>query len=345
MGVLPFYPNLENPKFSPTENLIDPFARKISYLRLSVTDFCNFRCDYCLPNGYQANGGKRPSNELTLSEIATLLQAFSELGTKKVRLTGGEPSIRNDLADIIALAKAQQGIETVAVSTNGYKLGKHIHAWQQAGLTQMNISIDSFDPAIFARMTGFDMLPTLLKDIDSVLATTNIKVKINSILMGETAFDNLQNALDFVKNRPISYRFIEFMQTADNENLFFQEHTRAEQIHAYLKNHGWQAQARTSTAGPAIEYTHPDYAGKIGIIEPYAPSFCGNCNRLRVSSVGKIHLCLFDNQAMDIRPFLTDNNGVRLKNQLQNLILAKPEKHFLAEQNSGMMNNLSLIGG
>lgn len=345
MGVVQFDPTLKADKFSPTEHLIDPFARKISYLRLSVTDFCNFRCGYCLPNGYQANGGKRPNNELSLGEIATLLQGFSELGTKKVRLTGGEPSIRADLAEIIALANQQAGINTVAVSTNGYKLHKHIAAWQSAGLHQINISIDSFDPAIFARMTGFNILPSLLQDIDTVLSTTDIKVKINSILMGETAFDNLQNALEFVKYRPVSYRFIEFMQTADNEKLFFQEHTRAEHIHAYLRTHGWHAQARVSTAGPAIEYKHPDYLGKIGIIEPYAPSFCGNCNRLRVSSMGKIHLCLFDSQALDIRPFLANSDVTGLKNHLKNLILAKPERHFLAEQNSGLMTNLSLVGG
>lgn len=345
MGVVQFDPTLKADKFSPTEHLIDPFARKISYLRLSVTDFCNFRCGYCLPNGYQANGGKRPNNELSLGEIATLLQGFSELGTKKVRLTGGEPSIRTDLAEIIALANQQAGINTVAVSTNGYKLRNHIAAWQSAGLHQINISIDSFDPAIFARMTGFNILPSLLQDIDTVLSTTDIKVKINSILMGETAFDNLQNALEFVKNRPVSYRFIEFMQTADNEKLFFQEHTRAEHIHAYLRTHGWHTQPRASTAGPAIEYKHPDYLGKIGIIEPYAPSFCDNCNRLRVSSVGKIHMCLFDSQALDIRPFLKNSDVTGLKNHLQTLILTKPERHFLAEQNSGLMTNLSLVGG
>lgn len=345
MGVSQFHPNLASNKFSPTENLVDNFARKLTYLRLSVTDFCNFRCGYCLPNGYTAHGGKRPNNELTLPEIATLLQGFAELGTQKIRLTGGEPSIRGDLANIIELANAQQGITTVAVSSNGYKLGKHIQAWQSAGLNQLNLSIDSFDSATFARMTGFDILPSLLQDIDTVLATTDIRVKINSILMGETAFDNLQHALAYVKNRPVSYRFIEFMQTTDNAQLFFQEHTRAEQIHAYLQTNGWQAQVRNLTAGPAIEYSHADYLGKIGIIEPYAPSFCGNCNRLRVSSLGKIHLCLFDSQAIDIRPFLAQQDVTGLKARLQSLMTIKPEKHFLTEQNSGLMNNLSLIGG
>ena len=223
-------------------NLVDNFHRQLSYLRLSITDFCNFRCHYCLPDGYTANAGKRPDNELSVSEIDILIQAFAKLGTTKVRLTGGEPSIRQDLPRIIELAKQTQGIQTVAVSSNGYRLAKHLSAWQTAGLNQLNFSIDSFDPTVFKQITGFDLLPTLLQDIDKLLATTDIRLKLNGILMADTAFDNLQSVLSFVKNRPVTYRFIEFMQTSDNKALFFAQHSSGQRIKDFLLENGWQSQ-------------------------------------------------------------------------------------------------------
>ena len=326
-------------------NLVDNFHRQLSYLRLSITDFCNFRCDYCLPNGYTANAGKRPDNELSVSEIDVLIQAFAKLGTTKVRLTGGEPSIRQDLPRIIELAKQTQGIQTVAVSSNGYRLAKHLSDWQTAGLNQLNISIDSFDPTIFKQITGFDILPTLLKDIDTLLATTDIKLKLNGILMADTAFDNLQSVLSFVKNRPVTYRFIEFMQTSDNKALFFAQHSSGQRIKDFLLQNGWQSQRRASDAGPAIEYRHADYVGGIGLIEPYAPQFCDSCNRLRVSSQGKVHLCLFDNGSYDVRAFLANGDVDGLVHALQSLMPIKPEHHLLKQNDSGIMANLSMIGG
>ena len=326
-------------------NLVDNFHRQLSYLRLSITDFCNFRCDYCLPDGYTANAGKRPDNELSVSEIDVLIQAFAKLGTTKVRLTGGEPSIRQDLPRIIELAKQTQGIQTVAVSSNGYRLAKHLSDWQTAGLNQLNISIDSFDPTIFKQITGFDILPTLLKDIDTLLATTDIKLKLNGILMADTAFDNLQSVLSFVKNRPVTYRFIEFMQTSDNKALFFAQHSSGQRIKDFLLENGWQSQRRASDAGPAIEYRHADYVGGIGLIEPYAPQFCDSCNRLRVSSQGKVHLCLFDNGSYDVRAFLANGDVDGLVHALQSLMPIKPEHHLLKQNDSGIMANLSMIGG
>ena len=326
-------------------NLVDNFHRQLSYLRLSITDFCNFRCDYCLPNGYTANAGKRPDNELSVSEIDILIQAFAKLGTTKVRLTGGEPSIRQDLPRIIELAKQTQGIQTVAVSSNGYRLAKHLSDWQTAGLNQLNISIDSFDPTIFKQITGFDILPTLLQDMDTLLATTDIKLKLNGILMADTAFDNLQSVLSFVKNRPVTYRFIEFMQTSDNKALFFAQHSSGQLIKDFLLQNGWQSQRRASDAGPAIEYRHADYVGGIGLIEPYAPQFCDSCNRLRVSSQGKVHLCLFDNGSYDVRGFLANGDVDGLVHALQSLMPIKPEHHLLKQNDSGIMANLSMIGG
>lgn len=322
--------------------LTDGFARRLTYLRLSITDFCNFRCEYCLPNGYQ---GKPPQDELSVSEIATLIRAFAQVGTKKVRITGGEPSIRRDLVKIIKTVKNIEGIETVAMTSNGYKLGKHLADWQAAGLNQLNISMDSFDAATFHKMTGFDMLPQLLADMDTLLATTDIKLKINSILMGETAFENLMNAIDYIKDRAVTYRFIEFMQTSDNSDLFFAQHAQTDIITSYLLENGWQTHERGSNDGPAIEYSHPDYKGRIGLIAPYAAHFCDSCNRLRVSSQGKVHLCLFDQGNYDIRAHLQQEDIAGLVHTLHSFMPIKPEHHHLHDSNSGIMANLSMIGG
>ena len=188
-------------------------------------------------------------------------------------------------------------------------------------------------------------MPTLLKDIDTLLATTDIKLKLNGILMADTAFDNLQSVLSFVKNRPVTYRFIEFMQTSDNKALFFAQHSSGQRIKDFLLENGWQSQRRASDAGPAIEYRHADYVGGIGLIEPYAPQFCDSCNRLRVSSQGKVHLCLFDNGSYDVRAFLANGDVDGLVHALQSLMPIKPEHHLLKQNDSGIMANLSMIGG
>ena len=333
-----------NPTHSSTAatHLTDGFARRLTYLRLSITDFCNFRCEYCLPNGYQ---GKPPENELSVAEIDTLIRGFAQVGTKKVRITGGEPSIRRDVVDIMHTIKQTVGIETMAMTSNGYKLGKHLANWDAAGLNQINISMDSFDADIFHKMTGFNMLPQLLSDMDTLLETTDIKLKINSILMAETAFENLITAMDYVKQRPVTYRFIEFMQTSDNSDLFFAQHAQSDTIIDYLLEHGWQPHVRGSSDGPAVEYSHPDYLGRIGMIAPYAAHFCDSCNRLRVSSQGKVHLCLFDEGNYDIRQYLQQDDVAGLVNTLQSFMPIKPEHHHLHESNSGMMANLSMIGG
>lgn len=333
---------LTDSAISNPRQLTDSFSRSLTYLRLSITDFCNFRCEYCLPNGYQ---GKPPEGELTVAEIATLVRGFAQVGTKKVRITGGEPSIRRDVVDIIKTIKQTSGIETVAMTSNGYKLGKHLASWQAAGLDQINISMDSFDADVFHKMTGFNMLPQLMTDMDKLLDVTDIKLKINSILMAENAFENLIGAMAYVKNRPVTYRFIEFMQTSDNSDLFFAQHAQADSITDYLIEHGWQSHDRGHADGPAIEYSHPDYLGRIGMIAPYAAHFCDNCNRLRVSSQGRVHLCLFDEGNYDIRQYLRQNDVARLIEVLHSFMPIKPEHHYLHDANSGMMKNLSMIGG
>ena len=320
--------------------LIDPHNRQLTYLRLSVTDLCNYRCSYCLPNGYQ---GKAKPDELTLPEIQTIAAAFAQSGTRKVRLTGGEATLRQDLPDIIAAIRAQPQIESIALTTNGHRLDKNFPIYRAAGLTKINISLDSFNPETFHKITGKDQSQTILRDIETILNTGFTSIKINTLLLREHAQETLRDALDYIRSRPIALRFIELMQTGDNSAYFQQHHQNALQLEQNLIQQGWQLQPRQPHAGPAREYSHPDYVGNIGIIAPYSKDFCTNCNRLRITAQGKMHLCLFGSVAHDLRPYLHDVGS--LKNQIAQLVQQKPEHHYLHNKKVGLITNLSMTGG
>lgn len=322
--------------------LQDPLQRRLTYLRLSVTQFCNFKCEYCLPDGFV---GKRPSGELNVGEIGLLLSRFAQLGTQKIRLSGGEPTLRRDLPDIIAQCRQTTGIKTVAMTSNGWKLQQRYPTWIDAGLQRLNLSIDSLDPQQFRQITGINQLPAILRGIDSVLADGRLGVKINAVLMREQQQTQLNAALRYIKDRPLTWRFIELMQTGEHQAYFERQHLSADTVVQQLKVMGWQAQPRTPTAGPVVEYSHPDYAGKIGIIAPYSKDFCTTCNRLRVTAMGQLHLCLFDSQSFDIRPYLSDNNIHNLEDYLRQIMPYKPVSHHLLRHEVGLIRNLSMIGG
>lgn len=323
-------------------NLTDPFHRRLSYLRLSVTDLCNYRCTYCLPNGYQ---GKAKTDELTLPEIQTLLSVFVANGTRKIRLTGGEPTLRRDLADIIALCRAQPEIQHIALTTNAFKLGKLFPAYRAAGLDKINVSIDSFQPDTFFKITGKDECRHILQDLETILADGFHHIKINSLLLKEHIHQTLPDALHFIKTRPVTLRFIEVMQTGDNLSFFNQQHISASQIEKNLIAQGWQLKPRDPHAGPAREYYHADFSGSIGFIAPYSKDFCQSCNRLRITAQGKMHLCLFGGVAYDLRDFLRHDDRVGLSEFLHETMQHKPEHHYLHDKKVGLINNLSMTGG
>lgn len=323
--------------------LTDRHARRFTYLRLSVTEACNFRCNYCLPNGTDCSAESR-RNELGLDEIERLVHGFAAAGIRKIRLTGGEPSLRRDLTDIIALCKRTPGIETVALTTNGYRLGRELQRWRAAGLDALNVSVDSLDAARFALITGHDKLRSVLSGVEQA-AGLGIRIKLNCVLMREHNADEMDNFLQFVRTRAVTLRLIELMQTGDNAAFFQRNHVRGEAIAIYLQQRGWQLQPRTPHAGPAQEYRHPDYAGGIGLIQPYGKDFCASCNRLRVSSDGKLFLCLFAEQHQDMRPLLNDENPEALAQFLQYALNGKTESHQLLRAKTGATRHLAMIGG
>lgn len=324
--------------------LIDNYARRFTYLRLSITEACNFRCNYCLPDGTDCSTSKR-SKELNLTEIRRLVTAFAQLGTRKVRITGGEPSLRRDLCNIIATCKAVPGIEQVALTTNGYRLQQDIADWQAAGLDALNVSVDSLDAARFEMITGHDKLQKILAGLAQAETLGIKKIKVNSVLMKHFNDDALDEFLEFVRTRRITLRLIELMQTLDNHDFFARHHLSGNVIIEQLQARGWQEKPAALHAGPAREFYHDDYLGGLGLIMPYSKDFCASCNRLRVSSDGKLFLCLFAEDHQTLRDLLQSDEQAPLMNYLQTAVSGKLATHQLHQQLPGATRQLAMIGG
>lgn len=235
--------------------LTDGHGRRFEYLRLSLTDLCNFRCAYCLPDGYRKQAGLPAS--LTVGEIGRLVAAFARLGLWKVRLTGGEPSLRPELLDIARTVAATPGIRKLAMTTNGYRLPSRAADYAAAGITALTISVDSLDPARFAAITGHDRLDEVLDGIAAARLAGISSIKLNSVLMRGVNEDELEAFIAFVQRHDLSLRFIEVMRTNDNPDFFARHHLAGATIAARLRALGWQPLPREAGAGPAPDYARP----------------------------------------------------------------------------------------
>lgn len=321
----------------------DGFGRRFPYLRLSVTDVCNFRCTYCLPDGYKET---RRDTFLTADEIRRLATAFAGMGTWKVRLTGGEPTVRKDFSALAHEIAAIPGIRKIAMTTNGYRLPERAREFYDAGIRAINVSIDSLDPRKFHEITGHDRLDEVVAGVEAALAAGFDSVKINAVLLKGLNDCELDGFLGFIEGRPVSLRFIELMQTGENLAYFRKHHVPATVVREKLAARGWQLLPREEDAGPAVEYAHADYRGRIGIIAPYSKDFCKTCNRLRVSAWGDLHLCLFGAGGHSLRHLLRDDaQKEELQETVMRLMRVKKISHFLHQEETGARANLATVGG
>ncbi len=325
------------------KTLEDDFGRRFPYLRLSVTDVCNFRCGYCLPDGYKKTGDFK---FLSGEEIARLVSAFADLGVEKIRLTGGEPTLRHDLVDIAASISRIPGIRTIAMTTNGYCLKAKAESFFAAGVNALNVSVDSLQPEKFHAITGHDKLDHVLAGIEAARRAGFRNIKINTVLLKGINDGDLPEFLDWVKKEELSVRFIELMQTGDNLDYFRRHHLSADVIKSVLLARGFRLVPRRHDGGPAVEFAHPDFKGKIGLIAPYSKDFCKTCNRLRMTARGRLMLCLFGEGGYDLRP-LMQHDGQR--EELQDAILSalhfKRESHYLGQGITGSTPHLASLGG
>ncbi|MGK7294552.1 MAG: GTP 3',8-cyclase MoaA [Candidatus Wenzhouxiangella sp. M2_3B_020] len=322
--------------------LQDGFGRRFRYLRLSVTDVCNFRCEYCLPNGYQGT----PTGFMNVDEIRRLVAGFAEMGTTKVRLTGGEPMVRKDFMDIVEVVRGTPGIEKLAMTTNGYRLREAAADLKAAGVDAINISIDSLESGRFEEITGDRRFDKVLESVDACLDQGFDSIKINTVLLKGLNDHQLPDFFEYVRTRPVALRFIELMRTGDNQDYFEKRHVSGDVVREQLLREGWQRKERGPVDGPAVEYGHPDHLGRIGLIAPYAPGFCDTCNRLRVTARGGLRLCLFGHGSQNLRPFLQrDEDREQLKACVLTALLGKKVSHFLHEGDYGDTPHLAYTGG
>ncbi len=328
--------------------LVDTHGRSFRYLRLSLTDACNFRCSYCLPQGYVARsltGDPLEDTVLSGSEVSNLVRGFSSLGFKKVRLTGGEPTLRPDIVSIVESVASTPGIETVALTTNGYRLDTLAAPLRAAGLRAINVSLDSLDPLRFKRLTGSSHFDRVRAGVDRALSAGIESVKLNVVLLRDHQ-DELPAFLEFIRSTPVTVRFIELMETAGSQDFFRANYLAASQVRLSLLEQGWAEVPRRTLDGPAVEFAQAGYVGKVGLIAPYAEHFCANCNRLRVSSRGKLRLCLFGGGEVSLRPDLQSPDQLHaLVHAIRSAVGVKPQAHRLHLRMFGDTQHLAGIGG
>ena len=304
--------------------LVDPQARKIDYLRVSVTDRCNYRCSYCVP----ADGAARSSREelLSFEEIAALVKVFVGLGVRRVRLTGGEPTVRRDLPTLVRMLRAIDGLAEIALSTNGHLLAELAAPLRAAGVDRLNVSLDSLDPAKFQRITRGGDLPRVLVGLEAARAAQFRSVKLNTVAIKGFNDDEVTAICRFAWERDLVPRFIEEMPMAAGRTYLPGAFLAAAEIRArvgqiepradIVEDAGGEARG----AGPARYFrlatatdATPCAPRRFGIISPMTEHFCATCNRLRLSTTGAVHACLGYDDAVDLRaPLRTgDLNGVR----------------------------------
>jgi len=327
--------------------LKDSFGRKFPYIRLSITDVCNFKCDYCLPDGYKKNKGDNRTF-ISADEIRRLANALSQLGVSKIRLTGGEPTIRKDFFEILNILKKNSGIKKTVITTNGYKLEHLAERLIASKIDGINISVDSLNKDTFKKITGHDRLEEILRGIKKLQSLGFNNIKINAVLLKNinSSEKDFKQWANFIKENDINFRYIELMQTGDNLEYYRKYHISSKIFSEFLIKNDWIFQTLGKDNGPAKNYINPNYLGKFGLIAPYSKDFCKSCNRLRITSRGDLRLCLFGNTGINIRHLIQrDDQLEELKDLILKQLHFKKESHYLELGETGLTKNLSQTGG
>lgn len=326
---------------APTD-LIDPFGRTVEYLRLSVTDRCDLRCNYCMPKGFK--GFEEPPNWLRFDEIERLMGAMASLGLRKIRITGGEPLVRKDLAKLISRINAIPGITDLSLSTNATRLSVHAAALREAGVDRLNISLDTLDPGRFAQITGRDCLPQVLEGLQVAKGLDFSPIKINMVMMQETTEAELDQMVDYCMANNFVLRLIEVMPMGDTgRNAVFVD---LQPIKQRLQTRFGLVDGVVPGAGPARYLQSPDGHFSIGFITPLSQHFCETCNRVRLAVDGTMYLCLGNDHRYEFRELLRRGASIdELKQGVIEALGRKPERHEFNEVPEKIIRFMSHTGG
>ncbi len=311
------------------QQLIDKFTRKINYLRISVTDHCNYRCFYCRDELDKSRTIRK--QVLTLEEIARIAKIFSELGVTKVRLTGGEPLLRKNILSLVEMLNAIDGITDIPLSTNAHLLAKYAKDLKNTGINRVNISLDSLNAEKFYNITRGGDLNSVLAGIDAAIAVGMNPIKLNMVVMQKTNNNEIEEMLDFAINKGIDIRFIETMPIGTSGINVLKQHISQEQILIRVKKHLTQPLQKINsnvTDGPAHNYHINGLKSKIGIISAISDNFCSTCNRVRLTAKGRLILCLGQKNSISLRDEMrSGKSDDMIKKIIITAIENKPKKH------------------
>ncbi len=326
--------------------LADAFNRPITYLRISVTDRCNLRCVYCMP---EAGLAWIPKPEiLSFEEIERIVQAAAPIGLRSVRLTGGEPLVRRDLPELVRGLAAIPGIDDISLSTNGLLLADQVGALRAAGLRRVNISLDTLRADRFEAIARRPGLERVLAGIDASFAAGLEPVKLNVVVMRGYNDDELGDFAALTRDRKIFVRFIEVMPVEENLALQRDGYVSADEMIERLGQlDALQPCAGPGGNGPARYFAYPNAAGAVGVISPLSHDYCERCNRVRLSADGRLRLCLFGDYEIDLRePLRRGAAEGEIAALLRGGMLIKPERHHLKlGEQASRMRAFSEIGG
>jgi len=306
--------------------LIDPLGRKIEYLRISVTDRCNFKCIYCFTH---QNWKWVPYEEiLKFEEIEKIVKVAAKLGVKRVRLTGGEPLLRKNIEFLIKILSQIPEIKDLSLTTNGFFLDTLGEKLKEAGLKRINISLDTLDKKKFEKLTGISAFEKVLKSIDIALELGFNPVKINTVVIRGFNDDEILELAKLTLEKPLEVRFIEFMPIGKNILWNEKNIVTVKEIKKILENFSELIPDSSIGGGPARVFKWKDAIGKIGLISPISEHFCHKCNRFRITADGKLRPCLFSDYEINLKPILREGKGT-LEEAFYLALKLKPVKHNL----------------
>jgi cyclic pyranopterin phosphate synthase len=328
--------------------LVDQFQRRITYLRLSVTDRCDLRCAYCMP---ERQTFLPRAEVLSLEELHRLSLGFIARGVTKLRLTGGEPLVRRDMIDLVRALGREigNGLDELTLTTNGTQLAACADDLRAAGIKRINVSLDTLDRQTFARLARRDMLPQVLEGIAAAQAA-GLRVKINTVALKGVNEAELPNLIGWANGQGMDLTLIEVMPLGEVEEDRFDHYLPLTAVHADLEKRWTLTPSGHRTGGPARYFDVAETGGKLGLITPLTNNFCEGCNRVRVTTTGQLYPCLGGGEMVDLRAALRSADpDAALTVALNTAMKIKPERHHFAISAAGqapaLARHMSLTGG
>lgn len=325
------------------QQLIDPFGRPIEYVRLSVTDRCDLRCHYCLPKGFR--DFEEPEDWLTFDEIERVIGAFGRLGVHRIRLTGGEPLVRKNIPGLAARLAALPGIDDLSLSTNATRLARHATELRQAGITRINVSLDSLQAERFRHITS-GKLDKVMAGLMAARDAGFAPIKINMVVMAGINDDEVEDMVEFCIEQDFTLRFIETMPMGTTGRLASEHFVDLREVRKKLEQRFDLLPGVMPGGGPARYVRVAGTDLRIGFITPISQHFCATCNRVRLSVNGTIYLCLGQDDRFELRPMLRAGADDReLEQAILTAIARKPERHEFRDRPEQVVRFMSMTGG